>query len=92
MALCGIARICRRFISRSAARSDWRRDYAAAGRVEQAEAEGGDRPAVGSAFEVFALVVLDRAVEIEAEVGAAIERVGRHVLVGLRRVQLGDAG
>jgi hypothetical protein len=64
---------------------------AAAGGIEQSEPERGDRARVGPALEVRALVVADRAVEVEAEVGAAVERVGRRVGIGLGRAQRGDS-
>ena len=57
---------------------------AASGFVEQAEAEGCDCAAIGAAFEMFALMILDRAVEIETEIGPAIERIGGHVGIGMR--------
>ncbi len=50
--------------------------HPAAGGVEQAKPEGGDRARIGTAFEMVALVAADRAVEIEAQIGAAVERVG----------------
>ena len=41
---------------------------------------------------MLALVLADRAVEIEAEIGAAIERVGGRGGIGTGRVELRDAG
>ena len=55
---------------------------AAAGLVQQAEAETGDRARIGAAFQMIVLMLLDRAVEIETEIGPAIERVGRSVGIG----------
>lgn len=46
-------------------------------RVEQSETEGGHRPRIGAAGKMLALMFLDRAVEIEAEVGAVVEGVRR---------------
>src|SRR5690242_7290726 len=63
---------------------------AAAGRIEQTKAEGGHRASICAALEVRDLVVADGPVEIEAQVGATIERVGRCIDVGLVRVQGGD--
>ena len=65
---------------------------AAAGGIEQAQPECGDRAGVCAAVEMRPLVLLDRAIEIEAEVGPAIERIGRGFGIGFGRAELGKAG
>jgi hypothetical protein len=71
MALCGIARIWRRLIERSAAMSDWRRDT----RLPVASAcPGGHRAGIGRALEVIALHPADRAIKSRLR-SVRIERI-----------------
>ena len=66
--------------------------FAAAGVVQQPQAKGGERPAVGAAGQMVLLHPANGAIEIEAEVGAAIEWIGRRIGVGFGQRRLGKTG
>ena len=65
---------------------------AAAGVVQQAEPEGGEGAAVGAAGQMILLHPSDGAIEIEGQVCAAIEGIGRRIGVGFGWGCFGKAG
>ncbi len=66
--------------------------HAAAGGIEQPQPERGNGAGIGAAGEVIALMILHRAIEIEADVGAVVKRISGRGEIGFRRAQLGNAG
>ena len=65
--------------------------HAAAGHFQHAQPERGDRARIGRAAQIVALHAADRAIEIEAEIGAIIERIAG-VFARQQALRLGNPG